>query len=155
MKEVNKLPDITNNFVEQFFLNNFDIDRVFNSIERADYLFLYYIKSIVDAHEGNERVYLSDLADAMNLSIPELSREIEKLQDKGYVMWKTDSEAGKTYVKLTSKAVELMRDEIRWMKNCYTRIREEIGEDELEKASETVKKINAILKEMKQTQASE
>ncbi len=155
MKEVSKLPDITNNFVEQFFLNNFDIDRVFNSIERADYLFLYYIKSIADAHEGNERVYLSDLADTMNLSIPELSKEIENLQDKGYVMWKTDSEAGKTYVKLTSKAVELMRDEIRWMKNCYTRIRDEIGEDELEKASETVKKINTILKEMKQSQASE
>lgn len=29
---------------EWFFLHNFDADRVFNTIQRADYLILYYIK---------------------------------------------------------------------------------------------------------------
>ena len=29
---------------EWFFLHNFDIDKVFSTIQRADYLILYYIK---------------------------------------------------------------------------------------------------------------
>lgn len=39
---------------KMFFLNNFDIDRVFGTIERADYLFLYYIKNCAEkpAKEG-------------------------------------------------------------------------------------------------------
>lgn len=149
------MPDVSNSFVEQFFLNNFNIDRVFNSIERADYLFLYYIKSLADASEEDGRAYLSDLSEKMNIDIPALSKEVESLQDKGYVMWKTDSDAGKTYVKLTSKAVELMRDEIQWMKNCYNKIRDEVGGEELDKASATMRKITAILTEMKTEQTSE
>ena len=62
--------------------------------------------------------------------------------------WKTDSEAGKTYVKLTSKAVELMRDERERMENSYKRILEEIGEEELERTIRTMRTITGILKEM-------
>lgn len=63
----------------------------------------------------------------MHFELPDISKAIEKLQDKGYVSWKTDNSAGKTYVELTSKAVELMFDERLRMKKCYEQIREEIG----------------------------
>jgi len=131
---------------EMFFLNNFDIDRVFGTIERADYLFLYYIKNCADESVQEGKVYLSGLAEAMHLSLPEISKAMENLQDKGYVSWKTDYSAGKTYVELTSKAVELMSDERLRMKKCYEQIREEIGEEELSGMIQTMKKITGILK---------
>lgn len=127
---------------ERFFLDNFNIDRVFNTIEKTDYLFLYYIKCC--AGQDN-RVYLSALAEAMNMKIPELSKAMEKLQSKGYVLWKTDHEAGRTYVELTSKAVELMRDAKRRMDCCYQKIREEIGPEKLAETIHTLKRINEIL----------
>ena len=94
---------------EWFFLHELNVDKVFSTIQRADYLILYYIKVEQEAHPG-EKLYLADLAAAMGLRVTELSKGIEKLQDSGFVTWKTDCEAGRTYVELSSKAVELMCD---------------------------------------------
>lgn len=130
---------------ESFFLNNFNLDKVFNTIEKADYLFLYYIKYLADRNTENNRVYLSALAEEMKIKIPGLSKAVENLQNKGYVLWLTDAEEGKTYVELTSKAVELMLDEKKRMENCYQKIQEEIGTEKLAETVEVLKRINEIL----------
>ena len=106
----------------RFFLHNFDIDKVFSTIQRADYLILYYIKMQAEQHPDS-KVYLADLAAVMGLKVTELSKAVEKLQDKGFVAWKTDREAGRTYVELSSKAVELMAEERAFMQRCYARLR--------------------------------
>ena len=107
---------------EWFFLHNFDVDRVFSTIRRTDYLVLFYIKMRQESHP-DEKLYLADLAAEMGVKVTELSKGIEKLQDQGYVRWLTDREAGRTYVELTSKAVELMAEERDLMKRCYARLR--------------------------------
>lgn len=131
---------------EWFFLHNFDVDKVFSAIQRADYLVLYYIRQQAAQHPGS-KVYLADLAAAMGLKVTELSKAVEKLQDKGFVAWKTDKEAGRTYVELSSKAVELMAEEHDFMKRCYERLRSELGDDELRRTVDTMQKVTTILKE--------
>jgi DNA-binding MarR family transcriptional regulator len=131
---------------EWFFLHNFDVDKVFSTIQRADYLVLYYIRQQAAQHPGS-KVYLADLAAAMGLKVTELSKAVEKLQDKGFVAWKTDKEAGRTYVELSSKAVEFMAEEHDFMKRCYERLRSELGDDELRRTVDTMQKVTAILKE--------
>ena len=131
---------------EWFFLHNFDIDKVFSTIQRADYLVLYYIKMQQEQHP-DEKLYLADLAAAMGIKVTELSKGIEKLQDKGLVVWKTDREAGRTYVELSSKAVELMAEERDFMKRCYARLRAELGDDELRRTVDTMQHLTAILKD--------
>lgn len=135
-----------NHHEELFFLDNFNLDRVFNTIKRADYLVLYYIQSRREA-APEQKVYLSDLAEAMEVRVVQISKAVEKLQEKGFVMWKTDAEAGRTYVELTSKAVELMAAERSWMKRCYERIRTELGDEELARTAESLHRISTILKE--------
>ena len=131
---------------EWFFLHNFDLDKVFSTIQRADYLVLFYIK-MQQGTRPDEKLYLADLASAMGIRVTELSRGIEKLQDSGYVRWLTDREAGRTYVELTSKAVELMAEEREFMKRCYTRLRAEVGEEELRRTANTMQQLTAIVKE--------
>ena len=131
---------------EWFFLHEFNVDKVFSTIQRADYLILYYIKVEQESHP-EQKVYLSDLAAAIGIKVTELSKGIEKLQDNGYVMWKTDRDAGRTYVELSSKAVELMAEERALMQRCYQRLRTEIGEEELYRTVTTMKKATAILKQ--------
>ena len=131
---------------EWFFLHELNVDKVFSTIQRADYLILYYIKVEQEAHPG-EKVYLADLAAAMGLRVTELSKGIEKLQDKGFVAWKTDREAGRTYVELSSKAVELMAEERAFMQRCYARLRAELGDEELHRAVSTMQRMTAILKD--------
>ena len=131
---------------EWFFLHNFDVDRVFSTIQRADYLILYYIKMQAEQHPDS-KVYLADLAAVMGLKVTELSKAIENLQDKGFVAWKTDREAGRTYVELSSKAVELMAEERAFMQRCYARLRAELGDEELHRAVSTMQSVTAILKD--------
>lgn len=131
---------------EWFFLHELNVDKVFSTIQRADYLVLYYIRQQAAQHPGS-KVYLADLAAAMGLKVTELSKAVEKLQDKGFVAWKTDKEAGRTYVELSSKAVELMAEEHDFMKRCYERLRSELGDDELRRTVDTMQKVTAILKE--------
>lgn len=135
---------------EHFFLEYFNTDRIFSTIKRADYLFLRAIRNREGERGKPGRTYLADLANGLNMPVPTLSKSIERLQDKGLVTWKTDRAAGQTYVKLTSKAVELMDHESRRMKNAYKRIRDEIGEKDLEQAMETLRKVSEILRESKQ-----
>ena len=131
---------------EWFFLHNFDSDKVFSTIQRADYLILYYIKMQAEQHPDS-KVYLADLAAVMGLKVTELSKAVEKLQDKGFVAWKTDREAGRTYVELSSKAVELMAEERAFMQRCYARLRAELGDEELHRAVSTMQSVTAILKD--------
>ena len=131
---------------EWFFLHNFDLDKVFSTIRRADYLVLYCIK-MQQAERPGGKVYLADLAAVMGLKVTELSKAMEKLQDKGYVVWQTDREAGRTYVELSSKAVELMAEERGFMKRCYNRLRTELGDEELGRAVELLQHVSSILKE--------
>lgn len=94
-----------------------------------------------------EKLYLADLAAAMGVRMTELSKGIEKLQDSGFVTWKTDREAGRTYVELSSKAVELMAEEQALLQRCYRRMRAELGDEELRRAAATMQRATAILKE--------
>ncbi|MCD7750731.1 MAG: MarR family winged helix-turn-helix transcriptional regulator [Lachnospiraceae bacterium] len=130
---------------EAFFLNEFNIDRLFQGIERGDYIFLYYIQMCLDRTPDSDLVYLSDLADAIHLNVTELSKAIERLQDKGYVLWKTDAALGKTYVVFTSKTIELMADEKKRITKCYEAIVQEIGMGELAGVVITLKKIRDII----------
>lgn len=135
-----------NHSEELFFLDNFNVDRVFSTIKRADYLALFYIQAKQEASPDG-RVYLADFAEEMHMRIPQASKMVEKLQSKGYVSWKTDYDAGRTYVELTSKAVELMNVERSWMKNCYSRIREEIGDEELARMVKNLQRMAVIIRE--------
>ena len=131
---------------EWFFLHELNVDKVFSTIQRADYLILYYIKMQAEQHPDS-KVYLADLAAVMGLKVTELSKAVEKLQDNGFVAWKTDREAGRTYVELSSKAVELMAEERAFMQRCYARLRAELGDEELHRAVSTMQSVTAILKD--------
>ena len=115
-----------------------------NSFSRSS--FKMAVARCMVAHPG-EKLYLADLAAAMGLRVTELSKGIEKLQDSGFVTWKTDREAGRTYVELSSKAVELMAEERDFMKRCYARLRTELGDDELRRAVDIMQKVTAVLQE--------
>ena len=107
---------------------------------------LFYIKMRQESHP-DEKLYLADLAAEMGVKVTELSKGIEKLQDQGYVRWLTDREAGRTYVELTSKAVELMAEERDFMKRCYARLRTGLGDEELRRTVDTLQHMRDILKD--------
>lgn len=65
------------------------------------------IKECVEKSDCHEGVYLSEVAEYMKLSIPETSKMVKSLENKGYIIWKLDEKKERTYLVLTNKAIEL------------------------------------------------
>lgn len=129
---------------ERFFIENFDTANIFAAIDRIDFVYLFTIKKM----QKENKVYLSDLAQAMNQPMAMISRSMERIQDKGYIIWKVDDEVGKTYVKLTVKAIEMLEDQRKTLDTIYARIKEKFSEEELEKVSAIMKEIRDIAREL-------
>ena len=132
--------------VEDFFVQTFDVDKVFSSVKRADYLFLYYIEHCSKSSRHESGAYLWELAEMMNMSITDISKAVTKLHDKGYVEWKTSAEKSKTYVELAKTAHRLMEEERDYMKRCFDEIEAEIDTDELSAMIKTMRKVGEIIK---------
>ena len=146
MMEVLPMHELSRAAVEDFFVQTFDVDKVFSSVKRADYLFLYYIEHCSKSSQHESGAYLWELAEMMNMSIPDISKAVTRLHDKGYVEWKTNAEKSKTYVELTKTAHRLMEEERDYMKRCFDEIEAEIDTAELSAMIKTMRKVGEIIK---------
>ena len=129
---------------EEFFLKKINLDRVFSLLDKSDYMLIYYIRHMEERNEGAEGVYLMELAKEMNLSIPDVSKVVQRLQDRGFVYWQTDVLKGRTYVQLTENAKRQMEDQREKLTEYYEKIMEEIPEEDLKTTISTVYKISKI-----------
>ncbi len=133
--------------VEDFFLNRIDISRMFEFMERSEYIFLYNIKKCMENSDDN-KAYMSELAKQLNLSITETSRAVKNLEDKGFVTWQTDEKKERTFVTLTGKAKEAMANQYDKMEKAYHKIFSEISNEEMMQTVSTLGKIREIIKEI-------
>ena len=133
--------------VEDFFLNKVDIGRIFDFMERSEYLLLYNVQKCTEV-SGEDRAYTSELAKRMKLSVVETSRAIKAMEDKGYVTWQTDENKERTFVKLTGKAKEAMERQNEKMAKAYRKISSDISADDIRQAVTTLEKMREIIKEI-------
>lgn len=134
---------------EEFFLKSINVESIFEFVERTDYLFLYSIKECVEKSDCYEGVYLSEVAEYMKLSIPETSKMVKSLENKGYIIWKLDEKKERTYLVLTNKAIELSNCQKEKMIEAYEKIISNIQEDDLAVTRCTLRKIRQLMEEIK------
>ena len=80
----------SDNKEEEFFLKSLNVERVFEIMERTDYFFIYNIRLCMEHSEIDGGVYLSELAEQMDMSVTDASKAVKNMEDKGYVAWKLD-----------------------------------------------------------------
>lgn len=132
--------------VEQLFLDNVSVEMVFNLIDRIDYLFLRYIRNAGNQGAEKKEVYLSDLAEGMQLPMSEVSKEVNRLQEKGYVKWLMGEKRDRTYVEVTQNAMELLDRQKAHLKEVYDKIVAELGEEETRAMLRSMHRIAEIVK---------
>lgn len=130
---------------EEFFLKSINVERIFDIIERTDYFFLYHIRECEKNSDIEEGVYLSTLAEQMEMPITDLSKAIKKLEDRGYIIWKLDKKKEKTYIMFTNKAIELMQEQREKMTVAYKKIISNIPEENIAITLNTLKNVRELL----------
>ncbi len=132
--------------VEQLFLDNVSVEMVFNLIDRIDYLFLRYIRNGGSHGAEKKEVYLSELAEGMQLPMSEVSKEVNRLQDKGYVKWLMGEKRDRTYVEVTEEAMELLDRQKEHLREVYEKIADELGAEETRAMLHSMHRIAEIVK---------
>ena len=136
---------VSDNKEEEFFLKSMDVGRVFEIMERTDYFFIYNIKLCMEHSEIEGGVYLSELAKQMEMSVPDVSKAVKNMEDKGYVAWKLDEKKERTYIVLTDKANDLGRRQKRKIMDAYEKITTNIRQEDMETTLLTLSKIRQLL----------
>ena len=135
------------NTEEEFFLKSMNVEKVFAFLDRTDYFFLYNIKKCMETSELEEGVYLSELAEFMGLPMAKISITVKKLQEKGYVSWKTDMQEERTFITLTNSAKDLMERQKQHMTQAYEKIITNISKEEMETTLQTLGNIRRLIEE--------
>lgn len=135
---------------EEFFLKKINLDKVFSLIDKSEYMLIYYIRHLEERDQTTEGVYLAELASEMKLTIPEVSKIVQRLQDRGHIYWKTDVAKGRTYVQVTEIAKELMEHQKEKLTEYYKKIQEEIPNEDLKTTITTIYKISQMMSEEKE-----
>lgn len=81
-----------------------------------DFVMMRYIFVMSERSEYEDRrIYIKKLAENMQLTIPQMSAVINLLQDKGYIIWKHDSDGHEgTYITVTESGDSLFYEQPYW-----------------------------------------
>lgn len=132
------------NLGEDFFLNRLNMEQVFAFIDQTDSFWLYHIERCA-AEADSDRVYLSDLAEEMDVTVSVASKSIRALAEKGFVLWETDEKRERTYVSLTTRSKELMASQRQRLSDAYEQVLRTIPQEDLDTTMNTMAKIRAIV----------
>lgn len=130
---------------DRFFLEYFDANRVLASAQRLDYVYLRFIETGERHSESERGVYISELAESTGFPISRISSMMTRLQDKGYIIWRTNTEKDRTYVELTGKAKEALASDMDRNWKLYKAIREHISMQDLAVTARTMHSISELL----------
>ncbi|MBP3871821.1 MAG: hypothetical protein J6E46_12700 [Faecalicoccus sp.] len=140
--------NLSNNYIELFLMEKISTESLFKIVDRADYLMLRYIDICRKKYPDQNRVYLVNLANEMDVPISEISKAVTHLQDKNYVTWKTDESGRMTYVEITDVARTRMEAQNKRIERMKEKIMEEITPEALSTTIDTMEKVAAMVKEI-------
>lgn len=109
------------------------MQKILQKLSVPEYIVLQTLRGNSDSISLNEdKVYLKELAEKMQISIRQTSKIVRSLKDKGFVSWSHDGvgEQG-TYVNLTNTGMNMLLGNERLLKEYYGRIIKKLGYDNL------------------------
>lgn len=134
---------------EVSLFKNISAEYIFDIVEKTDFFLIRSIQEGIKNSALEEGVYLSDLAEQMNVPVTQISAAVKKLESKGYVLWKLDDSRERTYIMLTDRALKLESDQKRKMMDAYEKIISNIRKEDLETTMLTISKIRELFENRK------
>lgn len=107
------------------------LKKVFGKMSLPDFVMLQSIFVLAEKSSyEDKRIYLKILAENMELSIPEMSKVVTLLQDKGYVIWKHDADSHEgTYITVSQSGMRLFQEQRQLLQEYLGSVMEEYGRE--------------------------
>lgn len=125
----------------RYLLGKDQMKKSLQKVSLPEYIVLQLLKQKSDLSQlGEEKIYLKELAEDMQLTIRQISKIAGALYDKGFVYWSHD-EKGKagTYIILNDEGVQLLEYQENKLNDYFGRIINKFGKDNLIQMLELMK----------------
>lgn len=131
---------IANEFVyNRFLMDRNQMRHFFREINLTEYIILLEAE--------NERIYLVDLAEKMQMPLRIAGRFVGGLQDKGLIVWSHDGRGEEgTHVTITPEGIEKLRAQEEVLKKVYGQVLDQFGKDEMLSVLSQTKRIGDLLR---------
>ncbi len=133
----------------RYFFNKNQIIRFLNKLSNSEYIALHIIRK-TEEEESDDiysgRTYLKDLADRMQLPIRHISKMVDNLKDRGFLVWSHDGDGSEgTYVTLTDSGRNQLANEEKNLKTYYGKVIEKFGKENLIKMLQLMKQFDTVM----------
>lgn len=103
---------------------------LFDELSLHEYIILHHFVKRKDGH--TEKLYLSNLAEEMSLTIHQVSRMIFRLKERGFVIWKHDDNGAEgTYITVTDTGTGYLEKQEKKLYEYYEKIINTFGKEEM------------------------
>ena len=128
-KEFNELAsEIT---YRRYMMDKVNLTKIFPDISTMDYIALWVISRLAEKKPDIDKIYLQDIAADLKVPMNRVSEMIQKLRDKGVLIWTHDGDGSEgTYVKLTASGQEAMKKQQEILGSYYRNVIEKFGKEE-------------------------
>lgn len=108
--------------------------KIFGKMSLPDFMMLQSIFVLAEESDfEDKRIYMKKLAESMRLTIPEMSKVVTLLQDKGYILWKHDADGHEgTYIVVSESGIRLFREQKQILKQYLESVVKEYGKENTE-----------------------
>lgn len=145
-KEFNELAsEIT---YRRYMMDKVNLTKIFPDISTMDYIALWVISRLAEKKPDIDKIYLQDIAADLKVPMNRVSEMIQKLRDKGVLIWTHDGDGSEgTYVKLTESGQEAMKKQQEILGSYYRNVIEEFGKEEFVSMLQMLARLERIMDE--------
>ena len=145
-KEFNELAsEIT---YRRYMMDKVNLTKIFPDISTMDYIALWVISRLAEKKPDIDKIYLQDIAADLKVPMNRVSEMIQKLRDKGVLIWTHDGDGSEgTYVKLTGSGQEVMKKQQEILGSYYRNVIEEFGKEEFVRMLQMLARLERIMNE--------
>ncbi|MGN1047777.1 MAG: MarR family transcriptional regulator [Eubacteriales bacterium] len=117
----------------RYLINKNKAHNLFSELSVSEYIALHSIlKATSDIADEDNKAYLKDLADYLEVSIHSMSKTASDLKSRGLVSWSHDGDGSDgTYISLTELGIKSMRRQEEILNEYYSKVIEKFGHDNL------------------------
>jgi len=120
---------------------------MFSELQPVEYIALHIIKKTVSEYATeDDKIYLQELSDKLDLTIYQTSKIARALQEKVLIIWSHDGDGSDgTYIRETDRGVVVMKQQDDILTKRYQCIIDEFGEEKLIRLLEDMKVLDEII----------
>ncbi len=143
--------DLIHDFIyHKYLINGERMIGHFRELNIPEYIAMHIIEETITS-SCKDRVYLRDVAERMELPLAKVSSIARKLHDKGLIIWEHEGDGDNgTYVRTTEAGKELITCQDKKLREYYTKVIAEYGEDEIKQLLLMMKRLEQVIRSLEQ-----